>query len=125
MTEAKPQALEKEHEKDYFVKLANYPTPKLQYPVRKVVFTIRSKDQGWSSDTENRHTYNGSWTWFEAGLEKFDAEQICKSSGIKSGFCANFLGDPQCTYDVRYKSNTSEAVPLPVCALRPLYPETG
>ncbi|KAI1068077.1 hypothetical protein LB507_004316 [Fusarium sp. FIESC RH6] len=110
MTEAKPQALEKEHEKDYFVKLANYPTPKLQYPVRKVVFTIRSKDQGWSSDTENRHTYNGSWTWFEAGLEKFDAEQIC---------------DPQCTYDVRYKSNTSEAVPLPVCALRPLYPETG
>jgi hypothetical protein len=34
-----------------------------------------------------------------------------------------FLGDPLCTYDVRYKSNTSEAVPLPVCALRPLYPE--
>lgn len=108
MTEAKPQKLEKEHEKDYFEALANYPTPRLQYPVRKVVFTIRSHDQGWCSEPENRGTFNGSWTWFEAGLERFDAEQIC---------------DPVCTYDVRYKSNTSEAVPLPVCALRPLYPE--
>ncbi|RGP67921.1 hypothetical protein FSPOR_5582 [Fusarium sporotrichioides] len=108
MTEAKPQKLEKEHETAYFAGLANYPTPKLQYPVRKVVFSIRSHDQGWCQEPENRKTYNGAWTWFEAGLEKFDAEQTC---------------DPLCTYDVRYKSNTSEAVPLPVCALRPLYPE--
>jgi hypothetical protein len=80
MTEAKPQKLEKEHEKSYFVGLANYPTPKLQYPVRKIVFSIRSKDQGWSSEPQNRRTFNGSWTWFEAGLEKFDAEQTCKSA---------------------------------------------
>jgi hypothetical protein len=83
MTEAKPQKLEKEHEKPYFVGLANYPTPKLQYPVRKVVFTIRSHDQGWCSEPENRKTYNGSWTWFEAGLEKFDAEQTCKPNRFK------------------------------------------
>ncbi|RGP68386.1 hypothetical protein FLONG3_8159 [Fusarium longipes] len=109
LTEAKPQKLEKEHEKSYFDGLANYPTPRLVHPVRKIVFSIRSKDQGWGGgDVADRHTYNGSWTWFEAGLERFDSEQIC---------------DPMCTYDVRYKSNSSEAVPLPVCALRPLYPE--
>lgn len=32
------------------------------------------------------------------------------------------LGDPMCTYDVRHKSSSSTASPLPVCALRPLYP---
>ncbi|KAF5680931.1 hypothetical protein FHETE_319 [Fusarium heterosporum] len=107
MNEAKPEQLEKEHDPSYFVKLADYPTPKLLHPVRKVVFTIRSKDQGWGGETENRHTYNGSWTWFEAGLEKFDAGQTC---------------DPVCTYDVRHQSSSSTASPLPVCSLRPLYP---
>ncbi|KAF4455605.1 hypothetical protein F53441_2129 [Fusarium austroafricanum] len=107
LNEAKPQPLKKEHDASYFAKLADYPTPKLLHPVRKVVFSIRSKDQGWGGEAENRHTYNGAWTWFEAGLEKFDEEQIC---------------DPTCTYDVRFKSASSTASPLPVCALRPLYP---
>ncbi|KAF9770668.1 hypothetical protein IL306_011741 [Fusarium sp. DS 682] len=105
--EAKPTPLKTEHDPSYFAKLADYPTPKLLHPVRKVVFTIRSKDQGWGGEPDNRHTYNGAWTWFEAGLEKFDAEQTC---------------DPACTYDVRFKSAFSVASPLPVCALRPLYP---
>lgn len=76
--EAKPRPLGKEHDPSYFAKLADYPTPKLLHPVRKVVFSIRSKDQGWGGDSEDHHTYHGSWTWFEAGLEKFDAEQTCK-----------------------------------------------
>lgn len=33
------------------------------------------------------------------------------------------IGDTQCTYDVRYKSQTTTASPLPVCALRALHPE--
>jgi hypothetical protein len=78
LNEAKPQPLEKEHDASYFVNLADYPTPKLIRPVRKVVFTIRSKDQGWGGDPGSRHTYDGAWSWFEAGLERFDAEQICK-----------------------------------------------
>ncbi|KAJ3523934.1 hypothetical protein NM208_g12259 [Fusarium decemcellulare] len=106
--EAKPQPLGKEHEPSYFAKLADYPTPKLLHPVRKVVFSMRSKDQGFGGDDpENRHTFRGSWTWFEAGLEKFDADQVC---------------DASCTYDVRFKSPSSKASPLPVCGLRPLYP---
>ncbi|KAJ4263461.1 hypothetical protein NW762_006280 [Fusarium torreyae] len=107
LNEAKPRPLNKEHDPSYFAKLPDYPTPKLLHPVRKVVFSIRSKDQGWGGEPGNRHTYNGAWTWFEAGLEKFDADQEC---------------DPACTYDVRFKSASSKASPLPVCGLRPLYP---
>ncbi|KEY72872.1 hypothetical protein S7711_04448 [Stachybotrys chartarum IBT 7711] len=105
--EAKPLALSQEREPNFFAKLVDYPTPLLKQPVRKVVFTIKSKDQGWGGQREHRGTYDGSWTWFEAGLERFDAAQTC---------------DKQCTYDVRYKSAHSEPPKLPVCSLRPLKP---
>ena len=36
------------------------------HPVRKVRFTIRSKDQGWSDYRDLHGTYQSSWTWFEA-----------------------------------------------------------
>ena len=38
--------------------------------IRRVIFTFRSKDQGWSSFPNQRGTYEGSWTWFEAGLTR-------------------------------------------------------
>ncbi|KAH7126371.1 hypothetical protein B0J13DRAFT_565390 [Dactylonectria estremocensis] len=106
--EAKPVPLGKEHDPEYFKRLVNYPTPKLIRPVRKVVFSIRSADQGWGGEHGNKGTYQGSWTWFEAGLERFDADTTC---------------DPQCTYDIRHKSSSSKASPLPVCGLRALHPE--
>jgi hypothetical protein len=34
--------------------------------VRKVVFTIESRDQGWSSDRQFHRSYGYSWTWFVA-----------------------------------------------------------
>ena len=40
--------------------------------IRRLVFTYRSKDQGWSSYGEDHGSYRNSWTWFEAGLRKFD-----------------------------------------------------
>ncbi|KUI60836.1 hypothetical protein VP1G_08041 [Cytospora mali] len=48
------------------------PTDTLEHPCRKIVFTIRSRDQGWGGSPPDRGTYRGSWTWFEAGLERFD-----------------------------------------------------
>lgn len=37
------------------------------------MFTITSHDQGWGGGrAEYRGTYLGSYTWFEAGLERFD-----------------------------------------------------
>ena len=36
------------------------------HPVRRVVFTISSRDQGWSDYRASHGTYNDSWSWFEA-----------------------------------------------------------
>ncbi|KAM0277499.1 hypothetical protein ACHAQH_005777 [Verticillium albo-atrum] len=47
--------------------------PALTNPVRKVVFKLRSSDQGWGGERENHGTFQRSWTWFEAGLEKIEA----------------------------------------------------
>ncbi|KAH7909758.1 hypothetical protein BJ138DRAFT_1136435 [Hygrophoropsis aurantiaca] len=40
-----------------------------EYPARKVIFELWSKDQGWSNEIANRGTYNGSSTWFDADVE--------------------------------------------------------
>ncbi|CAG8955753.1 hypothetical protein HYFRA_00011619 [Hymenoscyphus fraxineus] len=42
-------------------------------PCRKVVFTIKSCDQGWGGNSSDRGTYKGSWTWFDVGLERMIA----------------------------------------------------
>jgi hypothetical protein len=65
--------VEKEATPEYFSRLLVASMPTLEHPVRKIVFTIKSHDQGWAS--QQRHTYKSSWTWFEAGLERFDAKQ--------------------------------------------------
>lgn len=82
MNEAKPLPYreENDHDPKLFKKLAQYPTPKLVHPVRKIVFTIKSKDQGWVGGQAIKHkgTYKASWSWFEAGLERFDSKQECK-----------------------------------------------
>ncbi|KAF9789358.1 hypothetical protein BJ322DRAFT_1136024, partial [Thelephora terrestris] len=36
--------------------------------VKKVVITVDSKDQGWSSFQDDHGTYNNSWTWFELSV---------------------------------------------------------
>lgn len=85
INEAKPHPLTSEHDPAYFAKLAKYPTPGLVNPVRKIVFTIKSKDQGWGGEPGTRHTYKSSWTWFEAGLERFDANQKCEFPAYQHG----------------------------------------
>ncbi|KAK1758671.1 hypothetical protein QBC47DRAFT_375442 [Echria macrotheca] len=49
--------------------------PLLAHPCRKIVFTIVSRDQGWGGAGEDHLTYRGSWTWFEAGLERWCQQQ--------------------------------------------------
>ena len=39
------------------------------HPLRRLVITTDSKDQGWSSYTETQGTREGSWTWFELTLD--------------------------------------------------------
>ena len=40
--------------------------------LRNLVYSFRGHDQGWSSYPQSHGTYAGSWTWFEAGLTRFD-----------------------------------------------------
>lgn len=47
-------------------------TPRSGNPCRKIVFTIKSHDQGWGGDRADRGTYHGSFTWFDAGLERLE-----------------------------------------------------
>lgn len=109
----------------FFKKLATYPTPRLVHPVRKIVFTIKSKDQGWGGAREHKGTYAGSWTWFEAGLERFDASQACTFSlqlPSASELLTKVPGESQCPIDLRYNSPKSPASPLSLCSLRSIQP---
>jgi hypothetical protein len=44
-----------------------------KHACRKIVFTIKSHDQGWGGRAGQKGTYEGSYTWFEAGLERMTA----------------------------------------------------
>ncbi|RDA93295.1 hypothetical protein CP533_2024 [Ophiocordyceps camponoti-saundersi (nom. inval.)] len=115
-TEAQPLPLVEEQSPVFFAGLVDYPTPRLIHPCRKIVFTIRSRDQGWGNvNRDDSDPYDGSWTWFEAGLERFDASQECTSS-------VPVMGDSHCTYDVRREGSSEAAPTLPICGLRPVHP---
>ncbi|RFU76027.1 hypothetical protein TARUN_6237 [Trichoderma arundinaceum] len=69
-----PRPLGESPDASFFAKAVKYPIPRLARPARKIVFTFRSQDQGWASNPgEAQNPYSKSWTWFEAGLERFDA----------------------------------------------------
>lgn len=72
-----PTELASEAPREYFAGSMKQP-PTLTHPVRKIVFKLRSKDQGWGGGHGDRGTYRGSWSWFEAGLEKFDKDRTCE-----------------------------------------------
>ena len=69
--------MRKECEPKHFEQSLGEAMPLLRNPVRKIVFTIKSRDQGWGGGA-NGATYHGSYTWFEAGLERFDPEGKCQ-----------------------------------------------
>jgi hypothetical protein len=50
------------------------------YPVRKIVFTITSKDQGWADDPALNGTYEQSYTWFEAVIRGRDVTEKASHS---------------------------------------------
>ena len=51
---------------------------------RKIVFTIRSHDQGWGGSAADKGTYRGSFTWFDVGLERVVAQRQGKSNRLSS-----------------------------------------
>lgn len=68
--------VEEEYDRKFFQQLIRN-TSIHSNPVRKIVFRIRSHDQGWTTD-ERTGPFIDAKTWFEAGLERFDASHECK-----------------------------------------------
>lgn len=95
--QAVPQDIEEELSRD---KLHTYVDERLdsvlENPCRKIVFKITSNDQGWGGNHGERGSYKGSWTWFDAGLERFEAKTEA----------------------------SQESSEIPVSSLRPVWPET-
>ncbi|KAF8066568.1 hypothetical protein FPV67DRAFT_1582039 [Lyophyllum atratum] len=44
--------------------------------IKLVKFILESCDQGWGGDSNNLDTYNGSFTWFEAGIVRDSQEGV-------------------------------------------------
>ncbi len=64
--------------------------------VRKVEINITSHDQGWSSYPQDRGTYRGSWTWFEAEISLGGSEDEHEGEGehcVKRELCRNVHAD--------------------------------
>ncbi|KAK4227513.1 hypothetical protein QBC38DRAFT_477637 [Podospora fimiseda] len=59
---------------DFLAKSKSPVSASSNHPCRRIVFTLVSHDQGWggrTNDEEDNGPYSHSWTWFEAGLERF------------------------------------------------------
>ncbi|KAI2611832.1 hypothetical protein GGR54DRAFT_616928 [Hypoxylon sp. NC1633] len=107
--EPAPKLLQEEYPKSRFEELVEGPRFTLEHPFRKVVFDIVSCDQGYSNYGGDSDTYRNSWTWFDAGLERFDMNNQCP---------------PECPD--RQKSGTSNDVSdIPTCAIRSIWPQAG
>ncbi|XDG07542.1 hypothetical protein ABKA04_007157 [Annulohypoxylon sp. FPYF3050] len=105
--ESAAKTLKKEYTESDFQGLVDGSFSTLEHPFRKIVFEITSNDQGWSSDSEHHGQYEGSWTWFEVGLERFDKDNKCVTE------CPDHLG-----------SEELKGTPtIPTCAIRPIWPK--
>ncbi|KAL7792064.1 hypothetical protein V8C37DRAFT_381477 [Trichoderma ceciliae] len=94
-TSIDPQPISRACDRKFFQDLIKNASTYSQ-PARKIVFRIRSHDQGWTTD-ERPGPFIAAKTWFDAGIERFDAGHVCD----------------KCT-DMRQ---------LPVCKLRPIEPQ--
>jgi hypothetical protein len=66
-----PLPVFKEFDRDFFQQtIKNAST--FSNPARKIVFRIRSHDQGWTTD-DVPGPFTAAKTWFDAGIERFDA----------------------------------------------------
>lgn len=106
------------------------PTSAVQRPCRKIVFTIQSHDQGWAHNARNdRGTYRGSWTWFEAGLERFDRnatrpeEALEEEPGRREAGARDEAGPSSGEKDAAHPGGVELPEPyLPVYSLRSIRP---
>ncbi|KAK8008765.1 ankyrin repeat protein [Apiospora marii] len=112
-TQALPHKLGRELDSDCFREFVEEPPPVSNHPVRKLVFNIRSCDQGWGGNPGDQGTYRHSWTWFDAGLERFDAEAQCDEN------CPSYSTDGEAK---EAKEGKGKGTRICSCAVRPVWP---
>ncbi|KAI1080092.1 hypothetical protein F5B20DRAFT_540748 [Whalleya microplaca] len=105
--QSSPKPLEAEYPQSKLLDLIDGPVSTLEHPFRKVTFDIVSRDQGWSGHGEDHGTYRKSYTWFDAGLERFDMNNQCASD---------------CSDQAKSNASDDDAASIPTCAIRPLWP---
>lgn len=94
----------------------------LENPFRRVVFDIVSRDQGWSGHHTDHGTYRSSFTWFDAGLERFDMNNNCKYLKCTERLHTHrALGSSTCP-DQLNKGSSESSSSIPTCAIRPVWP---
>ncbi|KAI5924496.1 hypothetical protein F4810DRAFT_663910 [Camillea tinctor] len=107
-TKATPRPLQEEYPQSQLLKdYASGPKDTLEHPCRKVVFDITSHDQGFGGEAATRGTYNRSYTWFDAGLDRFDASNECPQD---------------CKERTEPQRADHAAEMIPTCAIRPVWP---
>lgn len=114
------------------------PTDTVQHPCRKIVFTITSHDQGWSNTArQDRGSYRGSYTWFEAGLERFTRDietedvsdekattETTEGEQSQAASSNEKTSDHKCDLSldaIEPETDSARSYP-PMKALRPIYP---
>ncbi|KAI0419019.1 hypothetical protein F5X98DRAFT_335883 [Xylaria grammica] len=78
---APPYKLVEEYPRKELERFVEGPPSTLDHPFRKIVFDIVSRDQGWSHELTTHHTYRSSWTWFDAGIDRFDKGHALEHTG--------------------------------------------
>lgn len=92
---------------DLLAQWAKASLPRVEHPCRKIVFTTKSKDQGWGGDRGRDHIYFGSYSWFDVGLERFEATDMaeCIAESPLESFVEKFhlssTGGPSISCDLR------------------------
>ncbi|PQE15775.1 ankyrin repeat protein [Rutstroemia sp. NJR-2017a BBW] len=125
----KPWPKEREVPQDATAEVINKWTrasrPKGEHPCRKIVFKIKSRDQGWGGLPENKGTYKGSSTWFDAGIERMSATREGVSSCHKP---AHLLEAWEVAPWPQFRLSKSDTDPMDwgteiVCSLRTIDPD--
>ncbi|KAI1163528.1 hypothetical protein F5B18DRAFT_319421 [Nemania serpens] len=104
---APARKLDEEYPRKELERFVEGPLSTLEHPFRKIVFDIVSRDQGWGGDVQSRRTYQSSWTWFDAGIDRFDKGHTPASESVES----------------TQAKTSSEPQNVPTtCAIRPVWP---
>ncbi|KAK5626826.1 hypothetical protein RRF57_002541 [Xylaria bambusicola] len=121
---APARKLGEEYPREEFERFAEEPPSTLDQPCRKVVFEIVSRDQGWSNDVDTRGTFKSSWTWFDAGIDRFDKSHTSMScmAFTKHRSLTLLLGSDEETEKFEEKASDSAEKAPTTSSIRPIWP---